>query len=258
MWAKGQPWRVVNSLQKLNEQIRAYAPRSIPPATSADAWGSIADDVHSAASDHYPHFYGALGPTAVVCARDFPHAPALGLDGHVVTEILRASRDGRIGYLIFDRRITGPNHGWQWQPYTGSDPHDTHFHVSSVHTAAADSTANWTLPGGAMPELTVQQIQMLDDADWRLDALTAMSPTVRGGRYAGQAVPLVAAVQSIQAKLDELLGRPGVPIDVSQLAAAIVAALPPGTVGQDDIVAALQSPSGQAALVQAANTAEDS
>jgi len=147
MWTKGQPWRVVNSLQQLNGQIRAYAPRSVPPATSVDAWGALADDAHSSSSDHYPHFYSALGTTAVVCARDFPHAPALGLDGGVVTEALQASRDGRIGYLIFNRRITGPNHSWQWQPYDGSDPHDTHFHVSSVHTAIADDMRAWTLPG---------------------------------------------------------------------------------------------------------------
>src|SRR5690348_12488358 len=119
MWVRGQPWRVVDSLQTLNAQIREYAPRAVPPATDVNAWGSIADDAHSASSDHYPHYYvSELGATAVVCARDFPHAPALGLDGGVVTERLRQSRDPRIGYVIFDRRITGPSHGWQWAPYT--------------------------------------------------------------------------------------------------------------------------------------------
>lgn len=160
-WHTGAAWRVVNSLNKLNEQIRAYAPRAVPPATQVTAWGSIADDAHSASSDHYPHYYGALGSTAVVCARDFPHAPGLGLDGHVVTEALRISRDPRIGYLICDRRITGPNHGWKWETYTGSDPHDTHFHVSSVHTGLADDTRAWALPGltaqGAFMALTDQQ-----------------------------------------------------------------------------------------------------
>jgi hypothetical protein len=148
MWSTGQSWRVVNSLNKLNEQIRAYAPRAAPPATDANSWGSIADNVHSVSSDHYPHYYDALGSTAVVCARDFPHAPSLGLDGHVVTEHMRQARDPRVQYIICDRRITGVNYGWQWNTYTGSDPHDTHFHVSSVHTAIADSTATWSLPGG--------------------------------------------------------------------------------------------------------------
>jgi hypothetical protein len=106
-WHPGENWRVVHSLDRLNQQIRAYAPRSVPPATDPNAWGSLADDAHSTSSDHYPHFYAALGSTAVVCARDFPHAPALGLNGSVVTEALRASRDARIGYVIFNRRITG-------------------------------------------------------------------------------------------------------------------------------------------------------
>jgi hypothetical protein len=147
-WHPGENWRVVHSLDRLNQQIRAYAPRSVPPATDPNAWGSLADDAHSTSSDHYPHFYAALGSTAVVCARDFPHAPALGLNGSVVTEALRASRDARIGYVIFNRRITGPNHGWRWDPYTEEDPHDTHFHVSTVHTAVADDTRAWALPGG--------------------------------------------------------------------------------------------------------------
>lgn len=149
MWRTGQPWRVVDGLNKLNEQIRAYAPRSVPPATRADSWGSIADNAHSTSSDHYPHYYSALGATAVVCARDFPHAPGLGLDAGVVTEHLRLGRDARVQYIIFNRRITGVNYGWQWATYTGTDPHDTHFHVSSVHSAVADSTAPWSLPGVA-------------------------------------------------------------------------------------------------------------
>lgn len=150
-WHTGQAWRVVNGLNKLDQQIRAYAPRSIPPATNPDSWGALADNAHSTSSDHYPHFYSALGSTAVVCARDFPHAPGLGLSGPVVTEHLRRQRDPRVGYIICAGRITGPNHGWAWDPYDGADPHDTHFHVSSVHGSVADSTAAWSLPGGAVP-----------------------------------------------------------------------------------------------------------
>jgi hypothetical protein len=155
-WHSGQAWRVVNSLNKLNEQIRAYAPRSVPPATDPNSWGSIADDAHSMSSDHYPHFYSALGGTAVVCARDFPHAPKLGLDGGVVTEHLRQARDSRVQYIIFNRRITGVNYGWQWRQYTGTDPHDTHFHVSTVHDSRADGAQAWSLPnstGAPAPEV---------------------------------------------------------------------------------------------------------
>ena len=147
VWQKGDPWRVVKALDRLNVQIRAACPRAVPPATPASSWGSIADSAHDPTSDHYPHYYGALGSIAVVCARDFPHAPALGLDAHAIAERIRLSRDTRVGYVISNRRITGPNHGWRWDPYSGSDPHDTHIHVSSVHTASADNTRDWQIGG---------------------------------------------------------------------------------------------------------------
>lgn len=161
MWQKGQKWRVVKSLDLLNAQVRAYAPRSVPPATSVYAWGSIADSAHSTSSDHYPHYYSALGPVAVVCARDFPHAPKLGLDAGLITEKLRLSRDPRIQYIIFNRRITGPNYNWQWSKYNGSDPHDTHWHISSVRNAKADGTQPWAIPGAGTPVAKIlQEVQM--------------------------------------------------------------------------------------------------
>jgi hypothetical protein len=141
-------WRLVRSLDRLRQQVRAAAPRSAPPATAASAWGTIGDTAHTSTSDHSPHTYAALGSTPVVCAADFPHAPALGLDGGVFAEALRRSRDPRIAYVIFNRRIfSSTNSPWTWRAYTGSDPHDTHWHVSVVHTAAADDTRDWAMPG---------------------------------------------------------------------------------------------------------------
>lgn len=268
MWSTGQAWRVVNSLNKLNEQLRAYAPRSVPPATDPNAWGSLADSAHSTSSDHYPHFYPVLGSTAVVCARDFPNAPGLGLDGNVVTEHMRQARDARIGYIIFNRRITGPNHGWIWQAYDGPDPHDTHFHVSSVHTAIADSTAAWSLPGGSItpPAVHIGGQDMLllqtpgdshvylvgaggklwiDDPSW-LSAFTAATG--------------LKVLQRPQDDIDAMvsvLKAPMATIDVNALAAAL-APLLGDSVSEADVVAALQSPAGQAALVQAGNVTEDS
>jgi hypothetical protein len=179
-WHSGQAWRVVNSLNKLNAQIRAYAPRAVPPATDPNSWGALADDAHSTSSDHYPHFYSSLGNTAVVCARDFPHAPKLGLDGGVVTEALRIARPAQVQYIIFDRRITGVNYGWQWRRYTGTDPHDTHFHISTVHDGRADSTAAWPLPGGT-PHPVVEEPEMEQS-----DKLT--EDTGHAGRTVGQAL----------------------------------------------------------------------
>lgn len=143
-------WRLVRSLDQLRQQVRTAAPQAAPPATAASAWGTIGDAAHTSTSDHSPHTYAALGSTPVVCAADFPHAPALGLDGAAFTEALRQSRDKRIAYVIFNGRVfSSTNAPWTWRTYTGSDKHDTHWHVSVVHTAAADDTRDWAMPGAS-------------------------------------------------------------------------------------------------------------
>lgn len=255
MWQDGEDWRVVNSLNKLNEQIRAYAPKSVPPATPTDAWGSIADDAHSSSSDHYPHYYSALGATAVVCARDFPHAPSLGLDGGVVTEHMRQQRDSRIQYIIFNRRITGVNYGWQWHTFTGDNPHDTHFHVSSVHTAAADGAQPFSLPGSTSgadmtpdENLTLKQIHGRVKA--LLDNATASVQTGTAGVFASEPNKLATAVAgaSDAVVIDDVTRQ--------ALVDAVNASL---TTGLAPILTAwANSPEGRAALVAAANAAEDS
>lgn len=252
MWSRGQPWRTVRSLDRLNEQIRAAHPRAVPPATPAASWGSIADSAHSSTSDHYPHFYSALGATAVVCARDFPHAPNLGLDAHKVAEQLRTSRDPRIGYIISNGRITGPNYRWAWAAYSGSDPHDTHIHVSTVHTAAADSGADWQIGedddmptakeiadallaadlsytgSGALPLRTLlrnlhQQQRGPAFGDWQASKDTAA--------VKAQLAALTAAV----GKLPGLVGAEGT--SPTELAAALAALPNRGDVDEQQIVA---------------------
>jgi hypothetical protein len=181
-WAKGQPWRVVDGLTRLNQQIRAYAPRSVPPVTDPDSWGSIADDIHAHTSDHFPHYYDVFGSVAVVCARDFPHAPKLGLDGGVITEHMRLARDPRIQYIIFNRRITGVNYGWQWHQYNGTDPHDTHFHVSTVHDKRADGVQLWSLPG--MTASSVTPPPVIDKDEDEEDMTTFQIPQIGAGSFA--------------------------------------------------------------------------
>ena len=148
-------------MDTLRRQVREGSPRAVPPATPASAWGTIGDTAHTSTSDHTPKVYlAALGSVPVVCAADFPHAPALGLDGGAYTEALRKSRDPRIGYVIFNGRIfsghqVGSVPAHTWRPYSGSDRHDTHWHVSTVHTAAADDARDWDLGGLDMTDSTV-------------------------------------------------------------------------------------------------------
>lgn len=217
-WQKGQPWRVVKSLNVLNDQIRAYAPRSVPPATPVYSWGSIADDAHNASSDHYPHYYSALGSTAVVTARDFPHAPSLGLDGGTVCELLRQSRDPRIKYVIYNRRIfsgyrVGDTPAYTWRGYDGSDPHDTHFHISSVNTAIADSVQPWAIPStaGGDEDMDAGQNQRLVNTDELLYAIGQMKTNTPASSVntptdvAGvDQIPFVKVIYDLQNKLTAL------------------------------------------------------
>ena len=137
-------WRVARGLEKLLEQINNVAPRR-----SRASDGSIGDAAHQATpSDHNPDRHG------VVRARDFTHDPARGADMNDIAEALRASRDRRIKYVIWNRRIfSATGRSWRWRSYSGSNPHNHHMHVSVVATSVADDTREWEIGMGALDEV---------------------------------------------------------------------------------------------------------
>jgi hypothetical protein len=83
-----------------------------------------------------------------------------------LAERLISGKDERIKYVISDEEIcsgTGQDHpAWQWRPYTGSNPHTAHMHLSvKSDKAHYDNTTKWTsgefesAPGPAIPRLPV-------------------------------------------------------------------------------------------------------
>lgn len=124
--------------------------------------GTIGDAAHAARnSDHNPWIKDPDG-TGVVRARDIDEDldgnPANGVgDANVIAEHLRAlgkAGDVRLanwGYVIYEGRIAGgnPTRGpgrWEWRPYTGTNAHRHHVHVSfSRDPEGYDSTAPWGL-----------------------------------------------------------------------------------------------------------------
>jgi hypothetical protein len=87
----------------------------------------------------------------VVTAMDITHDPTGGCDAGALADALLASRDPRIKYVIFNRRIAshqpkGAAAPFQWRPYGGSNPHTQHVHISvrDVKTAY-DSVDPWTI-----------------------------------------------------------------------------------------------------------------
>lgn len=127
-------WRVAAALDQLLKQWNALFSKR-----SKLSDGSIGDAAHaSRSSDHNPWY----GP-GIVTARDFTHDPANGADCQKLADALVASKDPRIKYIIWNRRI------WEngWTAYNGTNPHTKHLHLSVKANASADSTAVWNLPG---------------------------------------------------------------------------------------------------------------
>lgn len=117
-------------------------------------------------------------------ARDFTHDPDGGLDCHLLYLSLVGSRDPRIKYLIWRHTITAGAGGpqpWVARPYTGTNPHDKHLHVSVVDDQRADSTTVWTVKPTPTPrpeKLPVLRYGDRSDAVLRLQRfLTRVFPT---------------------------------------------------------------------------------
>jgi hypothetical protein len=139
------PWRVAKSLLALRDQVNRKA-----PSRKKSHDGTIGDAAHaSRASDHNP--WVTDGGVGVVTAMDITHDPTGGCDAGAVAEAIRGSRDGRVKYIIWNRRISNPlpldgQPPWAWRPYTGTNPHDKHCHISvKPEKSSYDSVRIWTV-----------------------------------------------------------------------------------------------------------------
>lgn len=127
-------WYLAQSLAALRTEIN----RRWPNRDKASD-GAVGDTAHSARkSDHNPDWSAG----GIVRAID------VDKDGINVTELLNAVvRDPRVAYVIWNRRIASATEDgtpWNWEPYSGANPHDKHVHISIKHTArAASDTSRW-------------------------------------------------------------------------------------------------------------------
>ncbi len=138
-------WRVAKSLDQLLRQINILYPNR---DRSSD--GSIGDASHqSRSSDHNPWVKGP-GGVWIVTARDFTNDPIHRMSSDDLAHTIINSRDERVKYVISNRRIcSGSNQdkpAWKWRPYTGTNPHDHHCHVSVKPTEALyDDVSPWRM-----------------------------------------------------------------------------------------------------------------
>jgi hypothetical protein len=144
-------WRVAKALLKLRAQVDAMAPNR---KKASD--GTIGDARHCASadstSDHCPRIRDA--GIGIVAAMDITHDPTGGCDAGKLAKALHASRDSRIKYIIWNRKIAnsapqGASPAWAWRDYHGANPHDHHVHISVKPSKSLyDSESSWTLTGG--------------------------------------------------------------------------------------------------------------
>jgi hypothetical protein len=132
-------WKVALALGVLLDEINQHS-----PTRSKASDGGIGDARHGARkSDHNP-----CECCQIVCARDFTHDPPR-FDSYAFADWLRTrvlAHETRVKYVISNGRIysgQGQHHApGMWRPYTGSNKHSHHVHVSVRHDLA-DDTRPW-------------------------------------------------------------------------------------------------------------------
>lgn len=146
-------WVVDRSIPVLFRQVDEAA-----PGRNKGSDGTIGDADHAAReSDHNPESPPPPGnPDNQVDAADITHDPARGADMGVVAESIRKSRDRRVRYVIFNRRIfygydRAGLPAFTWTSYSGSDPHTGHLHIS-VNDVHHDETQLWAIGLGDMDQ----------------------------------------------------------------------------------------------------------
>jgi V8-like Glu-specific endopeptidase len=137
------PWRVARALKTLRDEVNTrWSTRN----KGSD--GTIGDAAHATRdSDHNPWIVD--GAESVVSAMDITHDTASGCTGDAIANVIIASRDARVKYIIWNRQIMSSSvengiAAWTWRAYNGSNPHTSHIHISvKSDKASYDSTAAW-------------------------------------------------------------------------------------------------------------------
>lgn len=164
-------YRIAPAAQCLLDQATALWPNR-----SRASDGTIGDPAHAArASDHNPDSRG------IVHAADLTHDPANGCDNNRNAE--QVKDDPRVKYVIWNRRIWNPAISRTWRPYTGSNPHDHHMHVSVTDAGENDTSPWFTTTEGddPMAALNDDQIEGLIAAVQEINGV--------GAAYGQPAVP---------------------------------------------------------------------
>lgn len=140
------------------------APQKEPPAAVAPAIRQLLKQVNAGWPNRTRASDGTLGDAAHnarckgtdaasgLCDHTLGRALDITLDQergpHLDTLAEAMLKDPRVRYVIWKSRIANPSiAGGAWRPYTGSNPHTRHLHVSVLEEARNDARP-WNLPEG--------------------------------------------------------------------------------------------------------------
>jgi hypothetical protein len=232
-------WTLAPSLTTLRREIN-----DLWPGRNKASDGTIGNAEHSnRTSDHNPDAAG------VVRAMDI--TSWVGPDGDVADLLvrhLRATRDPRVAYIIWQRRICNSRSvdgaaPWAWRPYAGSNPHDKHVHISVRPAPTGDDPSPWHLEDIIMPTaqeiaaaVLASSVRCAWDGKTRSveDVLSSVDYYARSGALTGTLPETATSSPGRPTALALTLARiaaapaPTVPapVDVSALAVALAAKLP--------------------------------
>lgn len=167
---------LVPCLVVLRSEFNTLAPKR---DKGADGW--IGDAAHQhEISDHNADSKGRVLAVDIDSTGPWPAS----FDSYVQTIVARqkAGYDGRLEYVIWNRRIASRTSKWEWLTYTSTtDPHTGHAHFSARHdhTGQDDKT-----PWDFEEELPVNQDQFNDLMDGWASSPNGKAALVTGARGA--------------------------------------------------------------------------
>ena len=201
-------WVTDKAGDKLVAQIDVIAPnrRKDSDGTLGDLAHSLRDSAHNPEDSEDADAPG--NPDNQVDARDITHDPGDGCDIGVFWEQIRASKDRRAKFAIFNRRcfsnytVSGYA-AFTWRPYSGENPHDKHGHIE-IDDRYHDQTHDWKI--GPTMFLAACKI---GDSGAHVQFLQYSLHRIHADRYPDEPPlwPVVNAVPQIPPKFDTKTGE---------------------------------------------------
>jgi hypothetical protein len=187
-------WTLAASLVTLRREVDAAH-----PGRSKASDGTLGDAAHAAReSDHNPDAAGVV--RAWDCTSWYDPVRALNVADDLA-EHLRAGRDPRVKYVIRRSRIFSSEiQPWVWRPYSGTNPHDAHVHISVQPHPSGDDGSPWSY--GVDVPLTQQEKTEIAQLAARLTTDTLLARVITTG---WQADGTYDKAKPVQLSLGQLL-----------------------------------------------------